>query len=49
MMNKSLRGPGRESSRNRFYGFRRGDEEGEKRRGQRPKKEPPKDRRLWKL
>jgi hypothetical protein len=30
MMNKSLRGRARESSRNRFYGFRRGDEQGEK-------------------
>jgi hypothetical protein len=34
MMNKSLRGGERESSRNRIYGFRRGDEQG--------KKEPPK-------
>jgi len=31
MMNKSLRGGGRESSRNRIYGFRRGDEDGQKR------------------
>jgi hypothetical protein len=30
MMNKSLRAPGRESSRNRIYGFRRGDEQGQK-------------------
>jgi hypothetical protein len=41
MMNKSLRGAGRESSRNRFYGFRRGEEEGQKRQAPRPKKEPP--------
>jgi hypothetical protein len=33
MMNKSLRGGGRESSRKMFYGFRRGDAT--------PKKEPP--------
>jgi hypothetical protein len=42
MMNKSLRGADRESSRNRFYGFQRGEEEGQKRRAARPKKEPPK-------
>jgi hypothetical protein len=33
MMNKSLRARGRESSRKRFYGFQRGDEDA--------KKEPP--------
>jgi hypothetical protein len=31
MMNKSLRGPDPESSRNRIYGFRRGEEEGQMR------------------
>jgi hypothetical protein len=30
MMNKSLRGADRESSRNRIYGFRHGDEDGQK-------------------
>src|ERR1700712_126269 len=30
MMNKSLRAHGRESSRNTFYGFRRGDQCGQK-------------------
>jgi len=30
MMNKSLRGTARESSRNRIYGFRGGDQEGVK-------------------
>jgi len=45
MMNKSLRDPDRESSRNRIYGFRRGDEDGQKRR-QDGKKKPPNERRL---
>src|SRR5256712_9673257 len=49
MMNKSLRGPDRESSRNRIYGFRRGDEDGQKRRARWSKKEPPNERRLLKL
>src|SRR5882757_11040211 len=30
MMNKSLRARGRESSRKRFYGFQRGDEDAQK-------------------
>jgi len=30
MMNKSLRGRGRESSRKAFYGFRRGDGDAKK-------------------
>jgi hypothetical protein len=31
MMNKSLRGSGRESSHKRVYGFQRGDEDAKKR------------------
>src|ERR1700678_2317888 len=38
MMNKSLRGRGRESSRNPFYGFRQGADAGQK---PSPKKDPP--------
>src|SRR2546428_13959518 len=49
MMNKSLRGPDRESSRNRIYGFRRGDEDGQKRRARGAKKKPPNEQRLLKL
>jgi hypothetical protein len=30
IMNKSLRGGGRESSHKAFYGFRRGDKDGQK-------------------
>src|SRR3954468_3143053 len=48
MMNKSLRGADRESSRNRIYGFRRGDEDGQKRERRRQKKSR-RFRRLLKL
>src|SRR5215510_13573216 len=49
MMNKSLRGPARESSRNRIYGFRRSEEDGRMRRGSWQKKSRRSDRRLLKL
>src|ERR1700716_368234 len=48
MMNKSLGGADRESSRNRIYGFRRGDEDGQKRERRRQKKSR-RFRRLLKL
>ena len=42
MMNKSLLAHSAKSSRNSIYGFRRGDEDGEKRSSIGAKKEPPK-------
>src|SRR5258705_9844284 len=48
MMNKSLRGADRESSRNRIYGFRRSDEDGQKR-GRKRQKKSRRFRRLLKL
>src|SRR5258705_10655001 len=48
MMNKSLRGADRESSRNQIYGFRRGDEDGQKR-GRKRQKKSRRFRRLLKL
>jgi hypothetical protein len=46
MMNKSLRLCGRESSRNRIYGFQRGDGTGE---SQNPESRQKKSRRFRRL